>query len=118
VRLLNRKNIMGNCYLCKSDKSKVRHRGVREDPEINVMECENCGLVFLDTFEQITEHFYQTSQMHGDKQISMDEWLTETAEDDERRFELLKENINGKNLLDFGCGAGGFLRKCKLQIQL
>lgn len=105
---------MGNCYLCKSDKSKVRHKGVRDDPGINVLECEDCGLVYLDTFAQIAEGFYQNSQMHGDTPISMDEWLLETAVDDERRFELLEDKIAGKNLLDFGCGAGGFLRRCNL----
>ena len=46
---------MGVCYLCKSDKSKVRHRGVRDDPSINVLECEGCGLVFLDAFAQISK---------------------------------------------------------------
>ena len=105
---------MGVCYLCKSDKSKVRHRGVRDDPGINVLECEDCGLVYLNTFAQISEDFYQTSQMHGDSPISMDEWLSETAADDERRFEILKSKISDKNLLDFGCGAGGFLRKCNM----
>ena len=103
---------MVNCYLCKSNKSKVIHRGVRDNPNINVLKCEDCGLVFLDTFAQITKDFYQTSKMHGDNLTTIDEWLLKTTVDDRRHFDLLKDKIAGKNILDFGCGAAGFLKYC------
>jgi cyclopropane fatty-acyl-phospholipid synthase-like methyltransferase len=37
--------------------------------------------------------------------------MQETEIDDLRRFTKFKKNILGKNVLDFGCGNGGFLIK-------
>jgi 2-polyprenyl-3-methyl-5-hydroxy-6-metoxy-1,4-benzoquinol methylase len=33
--------------------------------------------------------------------------------DDQRRFDMVKAMLPNKRLLDFGCGAGGFLKKAK-----
>jgi cyclopropane fatty-acyl-phospholipid synthase-like methyltransferase len=52
--------------------------------------------------------------MHGDNPVSIESWLAETEWDDNRRFEMIKTILPNKRLLDFGCGAGGFLRKAKL----
>ena len=52
--------------------------------------------------------------MHGDYIISIDDWLEETEIGDKRRFKLLKGLIAGKDILDFGCGGGGFLNLCRL----
>ena len=59
--------------------------------------------------------FYQEGGMHGgaESPISVDRWLQETAYDDSRRFESFREQIVNKNLLDFGCGAGGFLLRAR-----
>ncbi len=43
----------------------------------------------------------------------MDVWLSETQRDDQRRFDMLKTMFLNKRLLDFGCGASGFLRLAK-----
>ena len=40
----------------------------------------------------------------------MDAWLNQTEWDDQRRFDMVKSMLPNKRLLDFGCGAGGFLR--------
>jgi cyclopropane fatty-acyl-phospholipid synthase-like methyltransferase len=39
----------------------------------------------------------------------MEEWLKESEFDDLRRFRMLQPLMVNKKLLDFGCGAGGFL---------
>ena len=44
---------------------------------------------------------------------SWEAWRVETVEDDLRRAESLKEKCQGKAVLDFGCGNGGFLREIK-----
>lgn len=103
---------MNACYLCESVNADIRHKGVRDNPEINVLQCRDCGLVYLDSFSQITQDFYQSSGMHSNEKYTIDEWRTEAAPDDERRFELLKEKVAGKDILDFGCGAAGFLTLC------
>jgi 2-polyprenyl-3-methyl-5-hydroxy-6-metoxy-1,4-benzoquinol methylase len=51
--------------------------------------------------------------MNSVDQITMDSWLKDTDWDDQRRFEGLKTLLPNKRLLDFGCGAGGFLKKVR-----
>ena len=104
---------MEKCYLCENTEFNLRHKGVRDDPNINVLECRSCGLVTLDDFTQITDDFYEGSSMHQNVEVSIDDWLVETHHDDARRFNALKHKIIGKNVLDFGCGAGGFVKLCQ-----
>ena len=79
-------------------------------PELSVLECMNCGLVSLDDKSHISYTFYENSGMHGGNEYPISSWLNDTIEDDERRFSDLKAKIINASILDFGCGAGGFLR--------
>ncbi len=101
------------CYLCKSSTFTPRKGEVRDAPGMRVLQCDNCGLVMLDDSGHITADFYQNSGMHGDEPISMDIWLKQTEWDDLRRFEMIKAMLPNKKLLDFGCGAAGFLNKAQ-----
>ncbi len=38
---------MKQCYLCGSEKNHKRDRKVRDNPNLDILECESCGLVFL-----------------------------------------------------------------------
>lgn len=38
-------------------------------------------------------------------------WISDTSNDDDRRFHALAELCEGKRVLEFGCGNGGFLRR-------
>ena len=80
---------------------------------MKIIECDNCGLVSLSQTDHIVQGFYEGSGMHGTDLISIDSWLKETEWDDQRRFEMVKPMLPNKRLLDFGCGAGGFLRHAK-----
>ena len=102
------------CYVCQGASFNKREGQVRDLPELEILECQNCSLVFLSSFEHIDQDFYKNSGMHDD--ISKDyikKWIQETSHDDERRFDFLKQTITGKTLLDFGCGTGNFLQKTK-----
>jgi len=101
-----------SCYLCGGQKTKKRSGKVRDNPRLEVIECLSCGLVFLSSFDHIPGGFYQGSGMH-DQPLGIETWLAETAADDQRRFIFLKDLIKNKSLLDFGCGAGGFLIAAK-----
>lgn len=98
------------CYLC-GGSARARKGVVRDSPELRVMECSDCGLVQLDSFEHIYPGFYEGSGMHGPNQISIESWLRETEGDDRRRFETLMPFLPNCRVLDFGCGAGGFLQR-------
>jgi len=102
------------CYLCGSTEFNKRPGSVRDKPELEIFECVSCGLVFLSSFDHIRNGFYENSQMHdGEETPDVQTWLRETAWDDERRFQYLKPILPNRLLLDFGCGAGGFLLKAR-----
>lgn len=97
------------CYLCKSKALTRRLGQVRDASHIAILECDVCGLVFLDSNKHITSDFYANSGMHGHAQVSIERWLDDAWWDDLRRFNKIKALLPNKRLLDFGCGAGGFL---------
>jgi hypothetical protein len=102
---------MNSCYLCNSKRYTLRDGSVRDDPEIKVLECEECGLVYLSSLKHIENDHYENSGMHDGETPDINAWLKESATDDERRYQFLKEKMVNSTVLDFGCGAGGFLDK-------
>lgn len=102
---------MTRCYLCGSEQSRIIHVGVRDNPSINVLKCENCGLVRLNSFITDTNVYYHTAQMRKkDPEKNIREIRVTAAADDERRFKFISRLIENKIYLDFGCGAGGVLK--------
>lgn len=97
------------CYLCSSQNFFIRPGTVREGEGIKVLECDACGLVTLSDFSKISDSFYENSQMHGAQAPSIESWLRDCALDDQRRFKNLETLAVNADVLDFGCGAGGFL---------
>jgi 2-polyprenyl-3-methyl-5-hydroxy-6-metoxy-1,4-benzoquinol methylase len=45
--------------------------------------------------------------------LSIEHWLRVATGDDDRRLDYLSDRIRNTSVLDFGCGAGGFLSKAK-----
>ena len=102
--------MIDKCYLCNSDKNHIIHRGVRGNPNINVLKCDKCGLVYLDTFISDTDEYYRESQMRKDESETNLKEIRSTAQvDDERRYDFISRVIENRAYLDFGCGAGGVL---------
>ena len=52
------------CYLCKSKNLDARKGSVRDNKTLKILECQNCGLVFLSSFKHIEKGFYENSKMH------------------------------------------------------
>jgi 2-polyprenyl-3-methyl-5-hydroxy-6-metoxy-1,4-benzoquinol methylase len=101
------------CYLCNSTSFTTRKGQVRDAADLNILECTACGLVTLNSLSHIQAGFYEKSGMHGTESTPMADWLKDTDWDDQRRFDMLKPTLPNKKLLDFGCGAGGFLNKAQ-----
>ena len=99
-----------NCYLCNSQKNFRRPGLVRDNRKLKILECEVCGLVFLSSTKHITDSHYKNSGMHNDKKLDVKSWLNQTKYDDLRRFNFFKKKFKNKSVIDFGCGAGGFLK--------
>lgn len=100
------------CNVCGCTEYKKRTGKVRDQEKLLIYECINCGLVFLSSFDHITDKYYEESNMHGNIVVP-EQLLKETFEDDNRRFRFLKDITKGKKVLDFGCGYGGFLKYTK-----
>lgn len=102
-----------NCYLCGSEEYATRPGMVRDNPSLKVLECTKCGLVYLSERDHIGDFHYEDSGMHDGEIPDVESWLRETQNDDKRRYEFVKDKITNKNILDFGCGVGGFLDLAK-----
>ena len=103
------------CYLCGCAEQCRRSGKVRDDESLEILECHGCGLVFLSLTE-LPEGFYEQSCMHSGTPRSIEEWLRDTDRDDERRFRYLSETMTNLDVLDFGCGVGGFLLKARTKV--
>ena len=102
-----------HCYLCSRTDFRIRAIRTRDRIDVRVVECETCGLVQTDKTSHIAEGHYEESLMHGQKPPSMEEWLSSCEYDDRRRLESLSRLIEGRRILDFGCGAAGFVNKAR-----
>lgn len=101
------------CYLCNHSEFKLRKGAVRDDPTLQILECLNCGLVMLSSRQHIRDGHYEDSGMYGGDIPSIESSLRNTEQDDQRRFEMLKTALVNRKVLDFGCGAAGFLLKAQ-----
>ncbi len=100
------------CYLCRHQEFRERPGVVRDEPSLRILECTACGLVTLSSLEHIRDGHYEDSGMHREQpDATMESWLHDTDQDDQRRFDMLKALIVNRRVLDFGCGASGFVRK-------
>jgi SAM-dependent methyltransferase len=95
------------CYLCGGRSHRNRPGRVRDREDLLVKECENCGLVFLDPHGLEME----PAEMYGEASNTDPELIRrEYYSDDKRRVNFLGERLANRRLLDFGSGAGGFLK--------
>ena len=105
--------IINHCLLCKSKRFIFREGKVRDIKSIKIKECIDCRLVYLDTHSHLGNNFYEDSGMHSGDIKTHKQLLKGCYEDDHRRFNMLRERLVEKSILDFGCGAGGFLLQAK-----
>ncbi|MCW8901337.1 MAG: class I SAM-dependent methyltransferase [Gammaproteobacteria bacterium] len=103
-----------NCYLCGHKEYVTRPGKIRDNSSLKVLECTNCSLVYLSSFNHIASSHYEESGMHDGEVPDIESWLKETQVDDKRRYNFVKNKITNKKILDFGCGAGGFLEFAKM----
>lgn len=101
------------CYLCGEPEAEVRPGHARDDSRLVPLECSNCGLVSLSSFEHITDGFYENSHMHDDVPCDPELALLQNGEDNERRFNQFRDLLEGKHVFDIGCGSGGFLLEAR-----
>lgn len=101
------------CYLCGSTKFVVRNDRTRDRSNVRVMQCARCRLTALESFDHLESVSYESGDMREKGVATLADYkevLNVAKEDDARRFEQWKDLIRNKTVLDFGSGAGGFLK--------
>ena len=98
--------------LSTRDSLQVFHPKVRDRENLNVLKCGKSGVIVLE--EILTNQFYYESNVNYTQsskvELVNEEIETKPLEDDIRRFESLESLIADSDVLDFGCGRGGFLQ--------
>jgi 2-polyprenyl-3-methyl-5-hydroxy-6-metoxy-1,4-benzoquinol methylase len=101
------------CYLCGSRNRLLRSGKVRDNITIVPLECCNCGLVYLSSFNHIATGFYEDSLMHKNRPCEHDIIKQISYEDTSRRYKQFITELAQKRVLDVGCGDGQFLALAK-----
>lgn len=91
---------------------------VRDRDDIGVLRDDISGVIFLDTTRHMNISYY--GEMQG-----CSYWGSETrakslelyAEDDERRARQFSTFLRGKDVIDIGCGTGGFMDRIRAQVR-
>jgi len=98
--------------LSTRDSLQVFHPKVRDRENLNVLKCGKSGVIVLE--EILTNQSYYESNVNYTQsnkvELVNEEIETRPLEDDIRRFESLESLIADSDVLDFGCGRGGFLQ--------
>lgn len=84
------------------------HKGVRNNTDIDVLKCDDCGLVRLSEFMTDDAYYREAAMRKNDTEENLKEIRTTARTDDYRRFYFCRHMIENKTVLDFGCGAGGY----------
>ncbi len=96
------------CNICGGEAYLV-HRGTRDNPHVDVYECQQCHTKQLN---RIVDNDYENGFMNTKCEMSPEEIssrLNICKVDDLRRAKSLSSWCVQKDVLDFGCGFGGFL---------
>ncbi|ECP7610354.1 class I SAM-dependent methyltransferase [Campylobacter jejuni] len=108
------------CYLCGSENHFKREGKVRDDESINILECSECGLVFLDK-QKTNDEYYKNDSMLSSDFFKYTQREGANLEQQKRifdidnsfiikkRYSFLKRTLIGKKILEFGSGHADFL---------
>ena len=108
------------CPVCKSKDLEIFQHGIFDSEETNVIECNNCKMRFLDKImtpneeEAFYADYYKSQKARQFKESSIKNFQERTyleyMKDEEFFVNLLKDK---KDILEIGCGSGGFLKFIK-----
>jgi 2-polyprenyl-3-methyl-5-hydroxy-6-metoxy-1,4-benzoquinol methylase len=103
--------------LSDKDSLKIFNESTRDVTNLNVLKCIKSDVIVLERLV-LPEDYYEknihyTDKFKGSTVTTKDVIESKPLEDDVRRFELHKELIKGSEILDFGCGRGGFIQLSK-----
>ena len=93
-----------NCYLCGASELNIVQKGSRNNPDLSLLECEQCGLHQLSSFDATPDDYYTGANSN---------YPLKHIADDSRREKSLKNMLINKHVLDFGSGFSEFCNNVK-----
>ena len=103
--------------LSDKDSLKIFNESTRDINNLNVFKCIKSGVIVLEKFitseEYYEKNIHYTDEFKGNTKTVKGLIESKPLEDDIRRFESYKALIKGSEILDFGCGRGGFIQLSK-----
>ncbi len=102
------------CYLCNNEEHSEVKGTVRDNPDLKLLRCNKCSLVFINSRDHIDDKFYEENLMEKSN-LSTSIFKTDHSNDTERRYKYFYSILINKKVLDFGCGEGHFLFKLKTE---
>ena len=110
----NNIDLLYKLNISTKDSLKVFHNSTRDIEGLKVLKCSKSGVIALERVETDDSYYKEniryTNKVKGETHINKEVIQIKPLEDDVRRFELYKELIRGSDILDFGCGRGGFIK--------
>ena len=109
-----------NCRLCGSEDistiyaGPIRSGGADSGYEdgFTIKACGTCGIAFMDPFPSKLNEYYETEHYWANHHGAIDTRKLQRKLDPEQLrwlYEIGSERVRGKQVADFGCGAGLFL---------
>lgn len=96
--------------LTTPDNLSVYHPRVRDRDDVQVLRCNESGLIVLSRSDHMDlEHYCEQSGFSYWGVDSRESALARTHRDDQRRVTQFRHLLEGKRCLDIGSGPGGFL---------
>ena len=77
---------------------------VRDNEDINVMQCKDSGVIFLDKSKHISEGYYSSKKSYEYWASGREVALKRQAHDDTRRFKCFRDEIKNKVWMEVGGG--------------
>ena len=103
--------------LSDNNSLKIFNRRTRDITNLNVLKCISSGVIVLEKFitpeKYYEKNIHYTNESEGNTKTVKGLIESKPLDDDIRRFESYKELIKGSEILDFGCGRGGFIQLSK-----
>lgn len=110
------------CYLCGAEEPRIIRTKLRHDIRRKVLECRECGLVYLEPGEQDLKDFYTEeyrklyTPVIG-RALTSQELFEICLPYQGDRIDRLKHFLGStKKLLDVGCASGAFLHAAKSHV--
>ena len=93
---------------------KLFNKGTRDNSELKVWRDEKSGVIYIDDF-YIGNKTYVDGKYIANNELTVEKSKLEYEKirDVERRFNANLKYVIGKNIADFGCGDGKFLKRVK-----